>query len=59
MDRALIIVPPMQWEQSLDWFRDLSTSQLKRMWDDERYDVHCDQIHFVMNERGQGEYVAV
>jgi hypothetical protein len=37
----------------------LSTGTLKRMWDDERYDVYCDEIHFVMNERGEGAYVAV
>ena len=59
MSGVQVIVPTLPWEQSLEWFRGLTTSRLKQMWDDDRYHVHCDEIHFVMNERGEGRYVAV
>lgn len=60
MNRAIIIIPEcVNYTQHLDWFRALSTSQLKRMWDSEDYEVHCDEIHRVMNERDEGAYVAV
>lgn len=52
-------VPDLPYEQMLDWFRNLSTAQLKWMWDNEIGEVHCDEIHCVMNERGEGSYVAV
>lgn len=52
-------VPDMQYPEILDWFRSLSTEQLKRMWDYDPYHIHCDEIHRVMNERGEGAYVAV
>ena len=55
-------IPPMvPWEQALEWFRAQSTDTLKRMWDDPRDDWHvwCYEIHRVMNERGEGHYVAV
>jgi len=58
--RPLPIVPDGTWEDRLDWFRSLSTSTLKHMWDTEGVvDIHCDEIHRVMNERGEGHYVAV
>jgi len=50
------IVPP---GADLDWFRSMTTNRLKQMWDHEDYEVHCDEIHHAMNERGHGEYVAV
>jgi hypothetical protein len=53
------IVPNLPYPEILDWFRGLSTEQLKRMWDYEPYHIHCDEIHCVMNERGEGRYVAV
>lgn len=59
MSEVTIMVPNLRGEAMLDWFRSLTTSRLKAMWDDERYDAHCDEIHRVMNERGEGEYVAV
>lgn len=41
--------------------RGLSTALLKRMWDDDsgRWEFLWDEIHRAMNERGQGQYVAV
>lgn len=41
--------------------RALTTLQLKHMWDDStgRYEHLWDEIHLVMNERGEGSYVAV
>lgn len=58
--RPLPIVPEFpNYGECLAWFRSLSTTSLKRMWDSEDYDVHCDEIHRVMNERGEGHYVAV
>lgn len=53
---TLPIVPD---RADLDWFRSLTTRRLKQMWDSEEYHVHCDEIHRVMNERGEGRYVAV
>ena len=57
--RPLPIVPDLPAAELLNWFRSLSTSTLKHMWDCEIGDTYCDEIHFVMNERGQGSYVAV
>ena len=61
--RPLPIVPDQfpTYEECLEWFRSLSTSTLKAMWDspDDDWHVHCDEIHRVMNERGQGDYVCV
>lgn len=45
-----------QFERPL---RQVSTGDLKRMWDDERYETFCDEIHTEMNLRGEGLYVAV
>lgn len=44
-----------------DDVRRLSTDQLKRMWDcmDDTFEHLWDDIHAEMNERGEGEYVAV
>ena len=54
------IVPDLPGEQLDDWFRSLTTARLKQMWDDvDGYHVYCDEIHMVMNERGEGGYVAV
>ena len=41
--------------------RALSTDQLKAMWGDrtDRFEHLWEEIHKVMNERGEGEYVAV
>lgn len=41
--------------------RALSTDQLKAMWDDrtDRFEHLWEEIHRVMNERGEGHYVAV
>ncbi len=52
-------VPDLQYPELLDWFRALTTPQLKAMWNHEPSLVHCDEIHRVMNERGEGRYVAV
>lgn len=58
--RLMPTPPSLPGEQMLDWFRAQPTAQLKRMWDDvDRFHVYCDEIHFVMNERGEGSYVAV
>ena len=58
--RLAPIVPEFsRYEDLLEWFRGLSTSTLKFMWDNECGEVHCDEIHCVMNERGEGSYVAV
>ena len=48
-------------ENCLARVRELTTAQLKYMWDDRggRWDTLCDEIHMVMNERGEGAYVAV
>jgi len=54
-----VLVPDMPAPELLDWFRCLTTSRLKQMWDDEKYDIYCDEIHRVMNERGEGRYVGV
>lgn len=53
------IVPDLPWEDLLDWFRDQPTRLLKAMWDSEQGEIYCDEIHRVMNERGEGAYVAV
>lgn len=54
------IVPALPWNERIDWFRSLSTGALKRMWDNEEIgQEYCDEIHKVMNERGEGLYVAV
>lgn len=52
-------VPDLQHPELLDWFRSLTTEQLKRMWDFEPYHIHCDEIWHAMVERGEGSYVAV
>lgn len=52
-------VPDMEYPALLDWFRGLTTPQLKAMWNHEPSLVYCDEIHRVMNERGEGHYVAV
>ncbi|GEM_PF-6339474 len=65
--RPLPIVPDQfeTYEECLDWFRSLSTSTLKAMWDamypdhENQWHIHCDEVHRVMNERGEGDYVCV
>ena len=52
-------VPDLPYPELLDWYRSLTTPQLKAMWDFEPYHIYCDEIHRVMNERGEGHYVAV
>lgn len=47
------------YDNCLQWFRSLSTDILKCMWDDDDYHQHCDEIHWAMNERGEGGYVTV
>ena len=57
---AYPIVPEeLPHAEILDWFRALATPTLKRMWDGPPGEVWCDEIHRVMNERGEGQYVAV
>jgi hypothetical protein len=56
------LIPQINYDRPvIDQVRALSTSQLKHMWDDlsGRWDVHCDEINQIMNERGEGRYVAV
>lgn len=60
--RPMPIVPDFDsYDARLDWFRALPTSTLKRMWDDNGDYWHgwCDEVHRVMNERGEGDYVCV
>lgn len=60
MENVIQMLPnPESLRCDLDIFRAFSTPQLKAMWDREPYAVFCDEIHRVMNERGEGHYVAV
>jgi len=62
MDNVVQIWPMLDMGPGvLEQIRGLSTPMLKRMWDDRsgRWDGLCDEIHMVMNERGEGSYVAV
>lgn len=60
-ERAFPKVPDLPHDELLSWFRSLSTEQLKAMWDcvGDDYHVYCDEIYTVMQERGEGRYVAV
>lgn len=60
MSNVIYLEPMIDFDGDiLEQFRNLSTPMLKRMWDSEKWDVYCDEIHRVMNERGEGYYVAV
>lgn len=62
MDNEAISLPNIAaGPNNLIEVRALSTDQLKAMWDDrtDRFDHLWEEIHKVMNERGEGDYVAV
>lgn len=62
MARPLPIIPSpfSDYAECLNWFRCLSTSTLKAMWDHAECGPEwCDEIYRVMQERGEGNYVAV
>ena len=37
--------------------KQISTADLKAMWDSEEYGAYCDEIHAEMTARGEGAYV--
>lgn len=56
------LIPDIPCEPgTIERVRALSTAQLKFMWDDrsDRFEHLWEEIHLVMNERGEGSYVAV
>lgn len=36
----------------------INTEELKRLWDEEDEIVSYESIHYILNERGEGEYCA-